>query len=446
MLLKLLENPFIRPFLEKGPAESFDERVERIVPVLYMFIIVPLIPIAYLIIRKIYASTIQKPQKRSRMEDLRIAALSHEKLGEYVSAAVIYETEFKDIEKAASLYELGADFTKAARLFENLGQKKKARDLYEKAGEPGPAADLSLALGLLEDAARLYQASGNPLEAAECLERADRKLAAAKAYREAGKYGRASELLDEIGMHKEAAEMFSIVLRGKDLSFATLDEFFTYAELLERADDEMGSQELFRRIAALDPNYREVGEKIKAHVMEEKARAVTEIEGQPSPDATPVAADEPLEFPRRAEENSLRALIRKRGRLEPKESLKIWVQALKGVKEYQHANGAHGALSPECILVENGVARIKKERKNSDYTEEGPLDPGSDIYSMGLILYEMLTGERTGVSLKNLQSVYADFPLWLYGVLQKCLKPRGEGRFGSIDEIFAALKSASQKK
>ena len=450
MLLELLENPFLRPILETGVGESFDERVERIIPVLYMFLILPLLPIIYFILRKVYASTIQKRQKRSRMEELRIAALSHEKLGEYVSAAVIYETEFKDVEKAAALYELGGDLAKGARLFETLGQKKKARELYEKAGELEPAAELSMKLGLFEDAARLYQASGNPLEAAECLEKADRLLAAAKAYREAGKYERASELLDEIGMHKEAADMFSIVLRGKEFSFATLDDYFTHAELLQRAGEEERSQELFRRIASLDPNYREVGEKIKAQVMEKGAQAPAQAPAQASPEleaqVTPVTADEPEEAPSGAEENSLRALLQKAGKLEPKEALKIWVQALKGVKEYQYVNGPHGALSPESILMENGTTRINGERKSSDYAEKGALDGSSDIYSMGLILYEMLAGERREVSLKNLEAAHPDFPVWLYAILQKCLMPKEEGRFGSIDEIFAALKSASQKK
>jgi hypothetical protein len=229
-------------------------------------------------------------------------------------------------------------------------------------------------------------------------------------------------------MHKEAAQMFSIALREKEFSYETLDDHFIYAEILERAGDEDGSQEWFRRIAALDPNYREVAEKVKAPLMEKEPEKATEPVSEPVP------------------ENSLRALLQHSGKLEPKEALKIWVQALKGLKGYHNANGPHGALSPECILMENGTADIKVQNPHPDYSEKGPLDLGSDIYSMGLILCEMLSGQRGEVSLKSLQSAHPDFPIWLYGILQKCLKPREEGRFGSIDEIFAALKSAAQKK
>jgi tetratricopeptide (TPR) repeat protein len=407
---------------------------------MYAFIIVPLIPIVYLIIRKIYASTIQKPQKRSRVEELRIAALSHEESGEYVSAAVIYENDFNDFEKAAELYELGADYNKAARLFESLGQNKKAKELYEKAGELEPAAGLARELGLLEEAAKLYQASGNHIEAAQALEKAGRKLAAAKSYREAGKYRQASELLHEIGMHKEAAEMFSIVLRDKKFSFETMDDYFLYASLLEKAGEEESSQDMFRQIAALDPDFRDVGERIKIPLMENEGDVGSRHGGIAPPVLEPEKAAESASGP--VPENSLRSLLREKGRMEPKDAVKIWVQCLKGLKSYQQEVGAHGRLSPECILIENGTALIKQSSARSAYAEEGAVDASSDIYSMGLILNEMLSGELSGPDI----FLKPEFPSWLFEMMQKCTRPRGEGRFANIDEIFAALKYASQRK
>ncbi len=85
-----------------------------------------------------------------------------------------------------------------------------------------------------------------------------------------------------------------------------------------------------------------------------------------------------------------------------------------------------------------------------------PLDPRTDVYSLGVILYHMVAGQppfsgRSGVDTMNLHLNEAPPPLGpdrcppeLAGIIQRCLEKDREHRFESMSELVVALKDAAR--
>ncbi len=373
----------------------------------------------------IYRHTIGRRQRTTLMEDYRKEAEDHEKAGEFVSAAVIYEERLKDQRKAAELYEKGGDYRKAALLYDLIGLPTRAKEMYQKAGDTESAAGVSVLEGDYEDAAKIYHSGGKKIDAAMMLEKAGRKMAAVRIYREAGEYKKASQLMEEEGMLKEAAEMFGISLRDKKVTDC-IDDFYTYAVKLERAGEKQTAVEVLRAIDREDQSYRDVKERLEA--------------------LAPPPPEEEL-GPR----TTLRSFIRG-GKIEPRHALKLWVHILRALQEAYRSGTSYGSLSPETIAIDaNNSISFPSRRAPSVY--ESPEiakgarpDACSDIYSAGAILYEMLIGNLDGLGSASILDKVEDVPDWLDEIVLKCIRKVREDRYQNIEMIFSDIKTLSEKK
>jgi cell division protein FtsN len=179
---------------------------------------------------------------------------------------------------------------------------------------------------------------------------------------------------------------------------------------------------------------------------------------------------------------TLLSRLRRGGALSVSESIGIARQICAGLRE-AHAHGiVHRDLKPANIMIDSsgvakimdfGIARHSQENDHSTTTIAGTpeymapeqielkaMGPRTDIYALGLLLYEMVTGAQafTGettiaVAVKQLHDspkrpseIMPSIPPGLEAVILKCLRKNSESRFQSVDELDAALtKPASAR-
>jgi serine/threonine-protein kinase len=87
------------------------------------------------------------------------------------------------------------------------------------------------------------------------------------------------------------------------------------------------------------------------------------------------------------------------------------------------------------------------EQYRAPETKRGlPPDARADIYSVGVILFEMLTAVPERAGSQRADEIAEDVPEWLDAMLVKCLRKVREDRYQSIEEIFQDLKALSKGK
>ena len=410
------------------------EAQEGLSTLFWGLLLIVIIPVSILVTRRII-KVIRKRREKSLIEEMQLEAGKNERAGRFVSAGVIYE-KLKDFEKAAGLYEKGGDFVRAALIYESLGRTEKVREMYEKAGDPEMAARASIVMGDYVDAARIYRQKGDRLKAAEALEMSGNRLAAVREYREAGDYVRAAMLLKEEEMYKEASEMFKISLTGEDIQSSNIEKYYTYSDLLEKAGEPDKAVAIFKNILAIDPHYRDVQEKLENINIQETPEV---YEGQ----ETEVYQQASSEYAKR--ETTLRSMIQSGG-MEPRYCLRLWVQILKTLAQKHKQGIFFGNLAPETIFidVENNVRVSENRVKDFAYAApeiisgESP-DQKSDIYSMGIMLVEMLTGNLDSIGIKKPGEIITDVPSWLDELTMRCIERDRVRRYQNLDEIFSSL-------
>ncbi len=173
---------------------------------------------------------------------------------------------------------------------------------------------------------------------------------------------------------------------------------------------------------------------------------------------------------------TLARIIEETGALPTDVGIMIALQVANAL-EYAHARGLiHRDIKPGNIMVKrNGEVKlmdfgIARMREMESLTLPGtlmgtpsymspeqvlgqPLDARSDIFSFGIVMYEIFTGikpfpdeEEDPSSSKILKgkylsprSIYSDIPRSLQRIIKKCLKMKPHKRYGSMQEIARVL-------
>ncbi|HEX8104258.1 MAG TPA: protein kinase [Solirubrobacteraceae bacterium] len=177
------------------------------------------------------------------------------------------------------------------------------------------------------------------------------------------------------------------------------------------------------------------------------------------------------------EGHSCAEILRDQGHLEPADAVDILVQACRGL-EYAHRNGViHRDVKPGNLLRSlDGVVKladfgIAKASEQSDITRVGsvlgtaaylapeqargePAGPAADLYSLGVVAYQLLTGRLPyeGLSLtelarlqdsgppERLDRVNPGVPPALSAAVLRALHRDPEGRFADGPEMEEALR------
>ncbi len=178
------------------------------------------------------------------------------------------------------------------------------------------------------------------------------------------------------------------------------------------------------------------------------------------------------------EGEDLHAQLRRSGRLPMAQVVKI-ARQLCGALEAAHAEGVvHRDLKPQNVLIDKadnayisdfglaksieasaaGMTRTGEflgtpKYMSPEQVEAKPVDNRSDLYSLGLILYEMAAGQvpftgdsalqvmyqRVRQKPKNIKTLNPELPDYLARIIMRCLERDPAARYQSAKEILADL-------
>ncbi|MBQ1547464.1 MAG: Stk1 family PASTA domain-containing Ser/Thr kinase, partial [Lachnospiraceae bacterium] len=174
---------------------------------------------------------------------------------------------------------------------------------------------------------------------------------------------------------------------------------------------------------------------------------------------------------------TLKTYIEKKGRLNYKESISIAIQVGRGIEAAHNKGIIHRDIKPQNIIISKegkvkvtdfGIARAASGNTvNADVmgsvhyfspeqARNGYSNEQSDIYSLGIVMYEMVTGRvpfdgetAVAVALQHLQNemvppsqIAPETPVALEGIIKKATQKSMDKRYSNMDELLSDLKKA----
>lgn len=172
---------------------------------------------------------------------------------------------------------------------------------------------------------------------------------------------------------------------------------------------------------------------------------------------------------------TLKTYIEKKGQLSFKESASIAIQVARGIEAAHNKNIIHRDIKPQNIIISTdgkvkvtdfGIAKATSSNTISsdvmgsvhyaspEQARNGFVDGRSDIYSLGIVMFEMVTGRvpfdgdtTVAVVLQHLQeeiarpSIYApDLPISFEKIILKCTQKTPDRRYQTIEELLTDIR------
>lgn len=174
---------------------------------------------------------------------------------------------------------------------------------------------------------------------------------------------------------------------------------------------------------------------------------------------------------------TLKTYIEKKGQLSFKEAVSIAIQVGRGIEAAHNKNIIHRDIKPQNIIISTegkvkvtdfGIARAATSNTISsdvmgsvhysspEQARNGFVDGKSDIYSLGIVMYEMVTGRvpfdgdtTVAVAIQHLQeemvspSAYApNLPISMEKIIIKCTQKNPDRRYESMTAVLADLRKS----
>jgi serine/threonine-protein kinase len=174
---------------------------------------------------------------------------------------------------------------------------------------------------------------------------------------------------------------------------------------------------------------------------------------------------------------TLKTYIEKKGQLSFKEAVSIAIQVGRGIEAAHNKGIIHRDIKPQNIIISTegkvkvtdfGIARAATSNTihsdvmgsvhyaSPEQARNGFVDGKSDIYSLGIVMYEMVTGRvpfdgdtTVAVAIQHLQEemvsprAYApNLPISMEKIILKCTQKNPDRRYESMSALLADLRKA----
>lgn len=174
---------------------------------------------------------------------------------------------------------------------------------------------------------------------------------------------------------------------------------------------------------------------------------------------------------------TLKKYIDRKMHLPVKEAVSILIQISQGIEAAHNNHIIHRDIKPQNIIISKegkvkvtdfGIARAASTNTISsnamgsvhyispEQAKGGFIDEKSDIYSLGVTLYEMITGHvpfegdsTVSIALQHVQNELPsvrldvpDVPISVEKIIEKCTQKKSDMRYLSISELLADLKKS----